>query len=93
MVSGDVGRAITEAVSIPTIGIGAGNRCEAQVLVWQDMAGLRIGLLTASLVTETGGQIGWLATGMSFEFKRPVYTAEQITCQWPITDITERGHA
>lgn len=45
MVPGDVGRVITEAVSIPTVGIGAGNQCDAQVLVWQDMAGLRTGRL------------------------------------------------
>jgi 3-methyl-2-oxobutanoate hydroxymethyltransferase len=45
MVPGDVGRAITETVSIPTVGIGAGNQCDAQVLVWQDMAGLRTGRL------------------------------------------------
>lgn len=43
MVPGDAGRAITEAISIPTVGIGAGNQCDAQVLVWQDMAGLRTG--------------------------------------------------
>jgi 3-methyl-2-oxobutanoate hydroxymethyltransferase len=34
-----VGKAITEAVSIPTIGIGAGAACDGQVLVWHDLLG------------------------------------------------------
>ena len=43
MVPGDVAGEITKALTIPTIGIGAGVECDAQVLVWQDMAGLRTG--------------------------------------------------
>jgi 3-methyl-2-oxobutanoate hydroxymethyltransferase len=43
MVPGDVARQVTEQLRIPTIGIGAGPHCDAQVLVWQDMAGLRTG--------------------------------------------------
>ena len=33
-------RAITEAVPIPTIGIGAGPSCDGQILVYHDMLGL-----------------------------------------------------
>ena len=45
MVPGDVAGEITKTVAMPTIGIGAGVDCDAQVLVWQDMAGLRTGRL------------------------------------------------
>ena len=43
MVPGDVTKRITNELAIPTIGIGAGPDADAQVLVWQDMAGLRQG--------------------------------------------------
>ena len=36
----ELGRKITEAVHVPTIGIGAGPHCDGQVLVLQDMLGL-----------------------------------------------------
>lgn len=43
MVPADTAAAVDAAVSVPTIGIGAGNVTTGQVLVWQDMAGLRTG--------------------------------------------------
>ncbi|HEY2041701.1 MAG TPA: 3-methyl-2-oxobutanoate hydroxymethyltransferase [Jatrophihabitans sp.] len=41
VVPSDLAKKITHTLHIPTIGIGAGVECDAQVLVWQDMAGLR----------------------------------------------------
>ena len=35
-----VGRRVTEAVPVPTIGIGAGPHCDGQVLVFHDLVGL-----------------------------------------------------
>jgi 3-hydroxybutyryl-CoA dehydratase len=51
------------------------------------------GLLAASLVTEIGGQIGWLASAINFRFKGPVYVGEMITCSWVITAIDQNGRA
>jgi 3-methyl-2-oxobutanoate hydroxymethyltransferase len=45
MVPVDVAKRVTAELTIPTIGIGAGVDCDGQVLVWQDMAGLRSGPL------------------------------------------------
>ena len=51
------------------------------------------GLLVASLLTEVGGQIGWLGSGMVYDFKKPVYVGDTITCDFTITDIDERDRA
>ncbi|NCV76474.1 MAG: 3-methyl-2-oxobutanoate hydroxymethyltransferase [Actinobacteria bacterium] len=40
LVPADLAERITSALSIPTVGIGAGPKCDAQVLVWNDMMGL-----------------------------------------------------
>lgn len=49
------------------------------------------GLLTGSMLCEIGGQIGCLATAMSFVFKRPVYFGDTITCRLTITDLDQQG--
>ncbi|HEX3790729.1 MAG TPA: 3-methyl-2-oxobutanoate hydroxymethyltransferase [Pseudonocardiaceae bacterium] len=43
MVPAEVAKQVTHELTIPTVGIGAGPDCDAQVLVWQDMVGLRRG--------------------------------------------------
>ena len=43
MVPGELAARVTAELPIPTVGIGAGPACDAQVLVWQDMAGLNNG--------------------------------------------------
>ncbi|NQD88589.1 3-methyl-2-oxobutanoate hydroxymethyltransferase [Paenarthrobacter sp. CM16] len=43
MVPAETAAAIDAALRVPTVGIGAGNTTTGQVLVWQDMAGLRGG--------------------------------------------------
>jgi 3-methyl-2-oxobutanoate hydroxymethyltransferase len=39
-VPAEVAAEITRSLHIPTVGIGAGSECDAQVLVWTDMMGL-----------------------------------------------------
>ena len=51
------------------------------------------GLLVGSMLTEIGGQIGWLASVMSFRFKQPVYFGETITCKFTIAEVDERRRA
>ena len=43
VVPADLAATVTEVLSIPTVGIGAGAGTDAQVIVWQDMAGLTPG--------------------------------------------------
>jgi 3-hydroxybutyryl-CoA dehydratase len=51
------------------------------------------GLLVASLLTEIGGQIGWLASEMNFRFKKPVYFGDRIECRFTLTELDDRNRA
>jgi 3-methyl-2-oxobutanoate hydroxymethyltransferase len=43
MVPAEAARRVTEALSIPTISVGAGPHCDGQLVVWTDWAGLSAG--------------------------------------------------
>jgi len=60
VVPAEVARDVTAQLHIPTIGIGAGPDCDAQVLVWQDMAGLRTGEHKPKFVKEFADLAGIL---------------------------------
>jgi 3-hydroxybutyryl-CoA dehydratase len=49
------------------------------------------GLLVGSLLTQIGGQVGWLATEMNFRFVKPVYIGDTIACDLVIEETNERG--
>jgi 3-hydroxybutyryl-CoA dehydratase len=51
------------------------------------------GLLVGSILTEIGGQIGWLASEMNFRFNRPVYFGDTIECTFTITEINASNRA
>ncbi|MFE6925280.1 3-methyl-2-oxobutanoate hydroxymethyltransferase [Nocardia sp. NPDC057663] len=53
MVPAELAGQVTHKLTIPTVGIGAGADCDAQVLVWQDMAGYTSGK-TAKFVKRFG---------------------------------------
>lgn len=79
MVPAELATQITGKLTIPTIGIGAGPHCDAQVLVWQDMAGLTDGR-TAKFVKrfgDVGGELRRAATRYAEDVAAGVFPAEE----------------
>jgi 3-methyl-2-oxobutanoate hydroxymethyltransferase len=79
MVPAELATQITGKLTIPTIGIGAGPNCDAQVLVWQDMAGMTSGR-TAKFVKrfgDVGGELRRAATEYADEVASGTFPAEE----------------
>ena len=70
MVPGEVAKQVTAELRVPTIGIGAGPDCDAQVLVWQDMAGLRRG--TAPRFVKRYADVAAVLLGAAQQFATDV---------------------
>ena len=81
VVPADLATAVTEILDIPTVGIGAGGGTDAQVIVWQDMAGLTPGR-TAKFVKKYADVHGvlldaskaWAADVVSGAYPAPEHT-------------------
>jgi 3-methyl-2-oxobutanoate hydroxymethyltransferase len=79
MVPAELATQITGKLTIPTIGIGAGPNCDAQVLVWQDMAGMTSGK-TAKFVKrfgDVGSELRGAATQYADEVASGSFPAEE----------------
>ena len=81
MVPGEVAKQITEAVPIPTVGIGAGADTDAQVLVWQDMAGLRTGRIPRFVkrYADVAGTLADATQRFAEEVRDGVFPAQEHT--------------
>jgi 3-methyl-2-oxobutanoate hydroxymethyltransferase len=81
MVPGHVAKRITHELAIPTIGIGAGADTDAQVLVWQDMAGLRTGRMPRFVkrYADLAGELTAATRAFADEVRGGVFPAQQHT--------------
>ncbi|WP_040789929.1 3-methyl-2-oxobutanoate hydroxymethyltransferase [Nocardia paucivorans] len=79
MVPAELAAQVTRKLTIPTIGIGAGPDCDAQVLVWQDMAGYTSGR-TAKFVkrfANVGDELRTAAAAFAEEVRRGTFPAPE----------------
>lgn len=72
---------VTRTLEIPTIGIGAGPNCDAQVLVWHDFLGITEGPLPRFVkrYAELGEDIRRAARDFAREVRDGVYPGEEHT--------------
>ena len=84
-----VAAAVTDALSVPTIGIGAGAACDGQVLVWHDMLGYTEG--RAPRFVKRYGEIGSAITEalgrFADEVRRGSFPEEQHTYSMPDDEL------
>lgn len=80
-VPASIGQRVTEALSVPTIGIGAGPGTDAQVLVWHDLLGLTPGRLPRFVKTyaDLRTEIGTAITSFRQEVADGVFPAPEHT--------------
>ncbi|MER7011436.1 3-methyl-2-oxobutanoate hydroxymethyltransferase [Saccharopolyspora sp. NPDC000359] len=79
MVTAEAAKQVTNELRIPTVGIGAGPDCDAQVLVWTDMSGMNTGR-TARFVkryADVGGILADAATRFAEDVRGHAFPAAE----------------
>jgi 3-methyl-2-oxobutanoate hydroxymethyltransferase len=86
-----VATSITEALAIPTIGIGAGAGCDGQVLVWRDLLGLYEGHAPRFVkqYANLADEIGRALEAYVAEVRSGAFPAEQHTYSIPEDELAE----
>ena len=84
-----VAERITAALSIPTIGIGAGSGCDGQVLVWHDLLGLHDGPTPRFVkqYADLKGEIRQALEAYAGEVRSGAFPAEQHTYAMPAEEL------
>ena len=80
---------VTEALDVPTIGIGAGAGCDGQVLVWHDLLGLYAGRAPRFVkrYAEVAATIGDAVAAYADEVRTGAFPAEQHTYAMPEDEL------
>jgi 3-methyl-2-oxobutanoate hydroxymethyltransferase len=80
---------VTEALEVPTIGIGAGAGCDGQVLVWHDLLGLYAGRAPRFVkrYAEVATTIGDAVAVYADEVRSGAFPAEQHTYAMPEEEL------
>ncbi|HET6642600.1 MAG TPA: 3-methyl-2-oxobutanoate hydroxymethyltransferase, partial [Gaiellaceae bacterium] len=89
-VPAEVADRITEALTVPTIGIGAGPGCDGQVLVWHDLLGLsdRRPARFVKRYAEVGAEIQRALEAFADEVRSGTFPAEEHTYSIPADELS-----
>jgi 3-methyl-2-oxobutanoate hydroxymethyltransferase len=81
---------ISETLTVPTIGIGAGPDCDGQVLVWHDLLGLsdRRPARFVKRYAEIGGQIQAALEAYAADVRTGAFPTEEHTYSIPDDELT-----
>ena len=91
VIPAELGAMITEAIPIPTIGIGAGPDCDGQVLVAHDMLGLQERIIGrfAKVYAEAGGLIEDAFKAYAAEVQSGAFPEEEHSYRMPAQTLAE----